>query len=254
MRTKKIVVILLVALAVLLTAPAEQGQAGPPVLPALCYGELTVNGSPAPVGTKVIARVDGEVRGELVSTEEGWYGGPGLKAKLTVSGNELVGKMVRFYVSGTYQGIDYSDVFAWEQLYWGSGEVMQINLGVRGVESAPEADPPAVAVPDPLPDPVEGSEPQIGAPETPQEPGGVAPDDTDGQSEADPAGTDDGDPDSDLLETADPGDGEAVAGLPLGWALAVGAITAAALATMIYSNVIRKRKSVNEKVDDGAAD
>ena len=149
----KIFAAVLIALLVVASAPVVQAQSAPPPLPALCYGELTVNGEPAPVGTKVVAKVDGVVRGELVSEEVGWYGGPGLKSKLAVAGENLVGKTVRFYVSGTYKGTAYSDIFAWEERYWGSGEVMQINLGIKGVESSPSADPPAVTVPNPLPEP-----------------------------------------------------------------------------------------------------
>jgi hypothetical protein len=134
--------------------PAE-AQEAPPQFPALCYGELSVNGQPAPVGTVVEAKIDGTAVGKIVTTEVGWYGGPGLQSKLLVSGDNLVGKTVRFYVSGTFDGTEYSDVFAWEEPFWGSGEVMQINIGVSDVLASAQPDPPEVAVPNPLPVPTE---------------------------------------------------------------------------------------------------
>ena len=97
-----------------------------PALPALCYGELRVNGNPAPLGTLVVAKVDGVNKGELVSEEAGWYGGPGLASKLAVTHEGSTGKMVKFYMSGSYSGMQFTDAYAGEVLYWGSGEVKQV--------------------------------------------------------------------------------------------------------------------------------
>ena len=229
--------VLLIGL-ILLPAPALQAQEAPPPLPALCYGQLMVNGQPAPVGTTVTAKVDGEERGELVSTEVGMYGGPGLQSKLTVAGDDLQGKMVRFYVSGTINGTAYSDVFAGEELFWGSGEVRQINLGVADVANAPTADPPAE--PDPEPQPEEADDPEPAEDEEETEP-------VEGEEESEE------EPEPDEEEAVEDETEEEVetAAISTGWIIAAAVIVAAALLVLLISRRIGKGsarvKSENEE-------
>lgn len=112
-----------------------------PTMPALCYGELTIDGYPAPVATLVVAKVEDIERGSLETTEEGWYGGPGLSTKLAVSGVNLTGKDVHFYISGSIMGTDFENVFAGKEPYWGSGNTKQIDLTVQGIVTTPDPDP-----------------------------------------------------------------------------------------------------------------
>lgn len=226
----------LLVLLMVTPAPVALAQGAPPPLPALCYGELTVDGNPAPVGTKVVAKVDGVVRGELVSEEVGWYGGPGLKSKLAVGGEMHTGKMIRFYVSGTYNGTSYGDVFAWEELYWGSGEVMQINLGVKDIEGTADADPPAVPVPNPLPAPVDEPEPypELAENAENQEEADELESDENGAAEA--AGSDEAEAD----EAASEAELE-TGSLSTGWTIAAVVLLAGVIATLVISNRIRKR-------------
>ena len=71
-----------------------------PSVPASYYGDVTIDGEPAPAGTTIEAVVDGEVRGSITINESGQYGGPSnLDPKLTVqppanSNNDTV----RFFV------------------------------------------------------------------------------------------------------------------------------------------------------------
>ncbi|PKL59791.1 MAG: hypothetical protein CVV33_06020, partial [Methanomicrobiales archaeon HGW-Methanomicrobiales-4] len=51
--------------------------AGAPALPCEFYGKVTIEGSLAPVGTIVVAKVGEQERGQFVLEQEGVYGGPG---------------------------------------------------------------------------------------------------------------------------------------------------------------------------------
>lgn len=125
-----------------LPVPLALGQQEVPSLPALCYGEISIQGAPVPAGITVEAIVDGIVCGKITSSEEGYYGGPGIKSKLAVSGNQLDGSRIDFYFTGRYNNQEYKRVKAGEAVYWGSGEVKQINLEVPIEPTSPPVDPP----------------------------------------------------------------------------------------------------------------
>jgi len=73
-----------------------------PLLPHVFYGDITINGSLAPVGTVVIANVNGVEKGRVTTAVTGKYGGPGAyDQKLLVQGNDLsTGDTIHFTVSG----------------------------------------------------------------------------------------------------------------------------------------------------------
>ena len=74
----------------------------PPTLPAfphLFYGELHADGTPAPVGTVVEAKVNGEVRGSIITTEAGIYATFELQP-LLVQGDIEEGATIEFYADG----------------------------------------------------------------------------------------------------------------------------------------------------------
>ena len=73
-----------------------------PQLPEAYYGTITINGLPAPVGTEIIAMINGEEKGRFTLTESGVFGGPGtFDAKLLVAGGQYdVGEQVIFLVNG----------------------------------------------------------------------------------------------------------------------------------------------------------
>jgi hypothetical protein len=63
--------------------------AATPVLPGEFYGSVYLNGNPAPAGTVIVAKVNGEPRGELTTTVAGLYGGPdNFNPRLIVSSSE----------------------------------------------------------------------------------------------------------------------------------------------------------------------
>ena len=63
---------------------------------------MTIDGAPAPANTVIRAVIGGEVKGELVVSSAGAYGGTGtFDQRLVVSGDEEdLGQMVGFMVNG----------------------------------------------------------------------------------------------------------------------------------------------------------
>lgn len=177
---RKIYISIIITVLILFSAAFVQAQSVPQ-MPALCYGELTIDGKPAPVGTLVVAKVDGVNRGSLETTKEGAYGGPGLETKLTVESEGSQGKYVRFYISGSFQGKVFNDLYVKQVIFWGSGQTKQIDLHAElgTTEPAPSPDP------DPAPDPGNGTSPSPGNgtdPETDPDPD----EGTDSDPETDP--------------------------------------------------------------------
>lgn len=84
----------------------------PPKLPLSVYGEVTIDGEPAPAGTEIVALIDGDERGEIVTTEDGVYGGSAMgDEKLVVDGHESDdGAAVTFLVDGT----EADETVTWE--------------------------------------------------------------------------------------------------------------------------------------------
>ena len=107
-------------------AVGASGSANPPPPPAAYYGTLTVNGGPAPAGLTVVAKVDGEVRGRVVTDSKGSYGGASaFDPKLQVNGTSTDdGATVRFYV----EGVEANATVAWH-----SGAVTRVDLSATGV-------------------------------------------------------------------------------------------------------------------------
>jgi PGF-pre-PGF domain-containing protein/PGF-CTERM protein len=121
-----------VALALLSAGGAgiAAGQDDTPDLPAAYYGDVTVNGDPAPEGTEITAEIDGEARGSIEVTTAGEYGGPdAFDEKLEVEGES--GDEVTFVVDG---------VEAEETVTWESGDVREVGLTFEGVPDGGDSD------------------------------------------------------------------------------------------------------------------
>lgn len=141
MKTKKLSTILGLGVVVLITlslsvAGAQAQEGGPPVLPCAFYGNATIEGNPAPVGTEIIAKIDDKISGNITVPEAGKYGGPGgFDPKLVVVGTaEDENKILSFYVDGTK---------AEENATWNSGEVKHLDLSVKKAGAGPTAGPGA---------------------------------------------------------------------------------------------------------------
>ena len=96
-----------------------------PALPAAYYGTVYLNGSPAPVGTIIVAKIAGQILGRIAVQEPGKYGGAGaLEPKLVVQGASTdEGKLVVFEVGG---------VQATQAVSYKPGDVRQVDLTAVG--------------------------------------------------------------------------------------------------------------------------
>ena len=99
MRVRRILVLLLL---LALAAPAS----AVPLLPMEFSGSVTIDGSPAPAGTVVTARINGSDCGSLALTTAGVYGGDALfDERLVVCGEDGdAGKAIVFLVNGMPAG------------------------------------------------------------------------------------------------------------------------------------------------------
>ncbi|MFC1786717.1 fibronectin type III domain-containing protein [Halobacteriota archaeon] len=89
----------------MLTMMVVPSVSGSPVMPAAFYGDVTVNGLPAPVGTVVTGRIVSAAgspgEGSITVTEAGQYGGAGgfdLKLNVQTDNDYDIGKTIGFYV------------------------------------------------------------------------------------------------------------------------------------------------------------
>lgn len=119
-----------------------------PPLPHAFYGNLTINGSPAPIGTVVEARGEGVETGlagnPIITTEVGRYGTPDpLGSKLVVQGYIDFGTTLDFYINGNKANETYS---------YSSGNITELDLTVIDTtpptvaSTSPEADATGVNI------------------------------------------------------------------------------------------------------------
>ena len=111
-------------------------------LPHAFYGDVTINGSPAPPGTTIEARgagVQTSIKDNpITTTESGKFGKAGaLEPKLIVQGDILDGAIITFYVNGHLATTDPAIV------EWHSGEVTELLLSVTIPAPPPPAPPPS---------------------------------------------------------------------------------------------------------------
>ena len=102
--------------------------AAAPVLPGEFYGSVYLNGNPAPAGTVIVAKINGEPRGELTTTVDGLYGGPdNYNPRLIVSSTEEevnAGNVtITFFVGG---------VQAFQTVPFRSGDSQKLDLLANG--------------------------------------------------------------------------------------------------------------------------
>ena len=112
-------------------APVVYALPQVPPLPAAYHGNITVNGELAPVGTIIIAKIEGCEKGRITTNSSGRYG-EDFYERLIVEGGKN-GDIVRFYVEG---------VKAKESVTWVSGcDPTPVDLTFIGVPT-PTPTPP----------------------------------------------------------------------------------------------------------------
>jgi hypothetical protein len=86
--------VVLALLAVMILPASLASAQSPPGLPAIFWGSITINGSNAPVGTQVTAKINDVQQGSYTVSTAGSYGD-----MLVQNGNE--GDTVQFYINGS---------------------------------------------------------------------------------------------------------------------------------------------------------
>jgi len=143
-RMRKWLLCPLIVVALLLCAiPA---YADMPTMPHAFYGTLTIDGSPAAVGTVVTAKVNDVQCGSITTTVAGQYGGSGaFDEKLTVTGDFETPATIYFYAGGEVANQTYA---------FSAGAVTELNLVVTE-----DLDPPLVDLTPLSPDPTNDNTP-----------------------------------------------------------------------------------------------
>ena len=104
-----------------------------PDFPANYYGEVTIDGDPAPAGTVIEAEIDGTVKGSLEIASAGAFGGPRAEdGKLNVQpGSE--GDAVQFFLRGSFGRVPADTVepaAGGTPVTWSNGTVEEVNLSL----------------------------------------------------------------------------------------------------------------------------
>ncbi len=113
-----------------------------PAIPHPFYGTVTIDGSDAPVGTVVTAKVGGVQYGSITTTVAGQYGGSGaFDLKLAVTGEIDTGATINFFVNG----VDTTQTYAFSP----GADPTELNLTVVDGE---DTTPPTVSSKSPAAD------------------------------------------------------------------------------------------------------
>ncbi len=115
-------------LAIIIFLCLVSAAAAAPLLPSEFYGDITINGAPAPAGTVINATINGETVGTFVTLSPGIYGGPGtFDERLSVIGTED-GQSVAFFINGE---------IANETSIYHPGTTQRLDLSIVIVETTP---------------------------------------------------------------------------------------------------------------------
>jgi hypothetical protein len=98
--------------------------AAAPPIPETFYGSVYLNGNPAPAGTVILAKINGDTRGEITTAVEGLYSGTGnFDPKLNVNATEeeinAGNATITFFVGG---------VQAFQTVHFISGNLEKLDL------------------------------------------------------------------------------------------------------------------------------
>jgi hypothetical protein len=139
---------------------AVAAQEGPPPPPHAFLGEVTINGQPAPVGTRIEGRGEGIRTGipgnPITVREPGRYGGPSMtEEKLVLQGRVADGLALAFFVDGVRAECALPDGTWGESFPFQSGSVTPLNLRVGSAPApvAPTAGQPVAQAATPAAEP-----------------------------------------------------------------------------------------------------
>ena len=125
---------LIIIFSFLLFSTIAYAQTDPPMLPAFFYGKATVNGEDVEVNSIIIAKIDGEKRGEITVNNAGEYGSTETDNKLAVTGSNVdSAKDIEFYVKIP----EFQEIKATQTFQWLSGSINSLDLTFIG-DQVPE--------------------------------------------------------------------------------------------------------------------
>ena len=127
------------------------GVSAIPPLPYEFYGNATLNGTPVPVGTVILAKIGDAEVGNITTSTAGSYGGSGtFDKRLVVNGEETqIGEYITFWINGMQTA---------EKVKLWAGESQKLDLTVSpgtggsvdaSVTPSQQADTPEIPAPEP---------------------------------------------------------------------------------------------------------
>ncbi len=148
-------IILVCLIGVVITASAV------PPLPYEFYGTSTIDGQQVPLGTEIVAKLNGTVLGSITTTADGLYGGTGTFDKRLVvnTGEDTIGQTLTFWIG---------DRQAAQTVTLQAGESQELHLlfeeGKEATIDASLTPQPDMGTPDLPPTPVPTRAPLFSAP------------------------------------------------------------------------------------------
>ncbi|MCP3686383.1 MAG: PGF-pre-PGF domain-containing protein [bacterium] len=132
-------IFVLVLLFVALSTFAYSDESELPMLPSFFYGDATVNDRDVPVGSVIIAKIDGETRGQTTVDVAGEYGdATGSTDDLRVTGSQSdIGKEINFFLK--MPGV--LEMTTNQTAEWQSSVETNLDLSFAGAEVAEPEDP-----------------------------------------------------------------------------------------------------------------
>ena len=120
--SRQYVLAILLLLALLAVPISALGSTPQP--PASYYGQVWVDGDPAPENVEIKAIINGTERGAITTDKAGSYGGPGtLQEKMKVNGTQNdEGKTVKFFIGS---------IEANTTVKWAAGDHQEINFSIN---------------------------------------------------------------------------------------------------------------------------
>lgn len=104
-----------------------------PAFPDLFHGDLTVNGEESPSGTEIVAKVDGEEAGSIVTEQAGAYGYSDPDRRQLAVSSSAEGS-IDFYIRTSNGSLSVADSQSQDVEYRSEGDIRRVDLGFEGID------------------------------------------------------------------------------------------------------------------------
>lgn len=129
MSSKKILTIIIICTAIAFSAGIASADDNPPSLPVMLYGNVIIDGNPAPVGVTITAKAGTSQAGATNVLTAGTYGDKA-NGRLPVSAND--GANVDFYVNGIKATPSTQFTYHSNE----AGKIIRVDLAISGTSSS----------------------------------------------------------------------------------------------------------------------